>query len=66
MEITRVEFTFSDGTTRVLEGEELDQWAAICFMKSDYLLPCSGRDVLAEGVGGLVRGFVPPEWIDRR
>lgn len=66
MEITRVEFTFKDGTTRVLEGEELDQWAAICFMKSDYLLPGGSEDVLAEGLGGLARGFVPPEYVNRR
>ena len=59
MEIEKVVFTFADGRERVVEGEELDTWAAICFAKSDYLLPEDPDDVLAQAAGGLLRGFVP-------
>lgn len=60
-EIKRVVFTFDDGSEKVLEGDELDNWAAICLAKSDYLLPGGPDDVLASSMSGLIRGFVPPE-----
>ena len=46
---------------RILEGDELGEWVAICYMHSDYLLPGNSSHVLASGYGGLVQGFVPPE-----
>jgi len=38
-QIEKVVFTFEGGTEKVLEGEELENWEASCYMKSDYLLP---------------------------
>jgi len=58
-ELRKVTFTFEDGSEKVLEGEELNQWEAICFLCSDYLLPGAPDHVLANLYGGLVQGFVP-------
>ena len=57
-QLKKVVFEFEDGSQRVLEGDELETWEAICSMKSDYLLPGDSDHVLARN--GLVRGFVPP------
>ena len=58
-------FEFEDGSQKVLEGDELETWEALCSMKSDYLLPGDTDHVLAQMAGGLIRGFVPPEVIRR-
>ena len=58
--LKQVTFTFEDGSERVLEGEELEQWEAICSNHSDYLLPGDMDHVLASSAGGRIRGFVPP------
>ena len=66
-----VTFTFQDGSTKVLRGQELEDWETICALQSDYLLPGDSDHILAVGYGGLVRGFVPPTaigevWQQRR
>ena len=61
--IKKVLFTFEDGSEKVLEGKELENWEAICLGLSDYLLPGNPDHVLAVGYAGAVLGFVPPEVI---
>ena len=61
LEISKVVFTFEDGTTKELTGDELHNWEGILLMKSDYLLPGNKDHILASIYGGLVQGFVPPE-----
>lgn len=63
LDLKKVTFEFEDGSQKVLEGDELDTWIAICYMQSDYLLPGNASHVLARGYGGLVQGFMPPEAI---
>lgn len=58
-EIKYVTFEFEDGTKKILKGDELLQWQVLCLMKSDYLLPGGPDHVLAEGHGGLVKGWIP-------
>jgi hypothetical protein len=60
-ELTAVVFVFEDGATLTLDGDNLTNWVAICYMHSDYLLPGNERMVLASGYGDLIQGFVPPE-----
>lgn len=57
--LKKVIFTFVDDSERILEGEELTVWKAICAMHSDYLLPGAPDHVLAKLYGGIVQGFVP-------
>ena len=40
----------------ILKGESLDQWVAMCWMHSDYLVPSAEDDVLA--TNGIIKGFV--------
>jgi hypothetical protein len=57
-ELSRVVFTFDDGTERTLEGEELGYWVVTCLLASDYLLPVHAKAELGTRLGGLVRGFI--------
>ena len=58
MELKQVTFAFDDDTKLVLEGKQLIEWMAMCYMKSDYLLPTHAEATLGERFGGIVRGFV--------
>lgn len=64
-DLKRVTFEFEDGSQKVLEGDELAEWIAICYLQSDYLLPGNPSHVLASAYCGLVRGFVPPEAVSK-
>jgi hypothetical protein len=55
-ELTKVTFQFEDGKKMILKGESLDQWVAMCWMHSDYLVPSAEDDVLA--TNGIIKGFV--------
>ena len=66
LELKSVIFTFSDDSQKILRGEELDEWVSICYGHSDYILPGNSSHILAEMFGGVVRGFVPFEVVERR
>ncbi len=59
-DMTKVTFEFEDGSKKIVEGDELIQWAIMCYEKSGFLLPWDTDSVLVEGFGGVVRGFVSP------
>ena len=58
-------FEFDDGKMLTLSGPALDTWTVICAGHSDYLLPGAEDHVLASAAGGLIRGFIPPDAMNR-
>lgn len=65
LDLKKVTFEFEDGSQKILEGDELTEWIAICYLQSDYLLPGNPTHVLASRYGGLVQGFMPPEAVSK-
>ena len=63
--ITRITFTFEDGKTRTLKGEELNTYKAWSVLLSDYMLPGDEYMVLASWYGGLCRGFASAEALEK-